>query len=284
MNKFTLRPGYLVMLSSRVQGGVNYKRVNLEAKASFARWETTKTIDDPVERKAAEEIRNKARYLITSQCSNTVFGHLCAEADEPELDLAEVKAKALCDEFNRTARFSRVSIRVLRGRIEQNDAKAAKAIVGEMSALIGEMNDGIKNADPDAIRDAMSKAKQMSAILSAEKSEAVAAAVAAAKKAADMISKRILKNGEEAAKVIAEIQIGDLENARMAFLDLSDDLVVEELPAVARVVEIDEASAALESGLALETSVMYDETEVKAAEMRKDFDAIDVPEATSPEV
>ena len=188
MNKFTLRPGYLVMLSSRVQGGVNYERVDLvDKKPDFAKWETTKTVDDPEEHGAAEETRRKARYFITSQCSNTVFGLICAEADEPELDLAETKARLICEDFNKTARYSRVSIRVLRGRIEQNDAKAAKAIVGEMSALIEEMNAGIKNADPDAIRDAMSKAKQMSAILSAEKSEAVAAAVAVAKKAADTI-------------------------------------------------------------------------------------------------
>jgi len=261
MNKFTLRAGYLVMLSSRVQGGVNYERTNLEATAGFARWETTKTIDDPEERAAAEQVRGKARSLIVRECSNTVFGHICAEANESELDLAEAKAKILCDDFNKTARFSRVSIRVLRGRIEANDAKAAKAIVGEMGALIEEMNAGIKAADPEAIRDAMTKAKQMSAILSAEKSEAVAEAVAAAKKAADTISKRVLKNGEEAAKVIADIQVGALEKARMAFLDMGDDAVVEELPAIAR-------------------SVEYDKGEVEAAEGRKDFDAVDVPEVT----
>jgi hypothetical protein len=259
MNKFTLRPGYLVMLSSRVTGGVNYERVDLEEKEGFARWETTKRIDDPEERKAAEEIRGKARYLISSQCSNTVFGLICSEANEPDLDLAENKARALCIDFNKTSRFSNVSIRVLRGRIEQNDAKAAKAIVGEVSALIEEMNVGIQNADPEAIRDAMNKAKQMSAILSAEKSEAVAEAVAAAKKAADMLSRRVLKNGEDAAKVIADIQVGAFEKARMAFLDLGDDLFVEEMPVVARKVE-------------------YDPVEVEEAETRKDFDAVDVPE------
>jgi len=258
MNKFTLRPGYLVMLSSRVQGGVSYDRKNLEAQAGFARWETTKTVDDPVEREEAEKVRGKARSLITRECSNTPFGLICTEANEPELDVAEGKARLLCEEFNAKARFSRVAIRVLRGKIEQNDEKAAKAIIGEVSSLIEEMNSGIKNADPEAIRDAMSKAKQMSAILSSDNSKAVVAAIAAAKKAADTIARRILKNGEDATKVIAEIETAALETARVAFLDLSEDLVVEELPVEARPVEID------------------DPDESCADESRKDIDAIDV--------
>ena len=97
----------------------------------------------------------------------------------------------------------------------------------------------------------------------------------------------------------------------MAFLDMGDDLVVEELPAVVRAVEIDdseappvtEASATLDTSVMLETPAgdrmaldesgllalevaitekVYDEVEVEAAEMRKDFDAIDVPEVTAP--
>ena len=263
MNKFTLRPGWLVSLSSRVSGGVAYERTNLVVEDDFSKWETTKKIDDPEERKAAEEIRGKARYLISSKCSKTDFGLICSDANEPDLDEAEVQARALCLEFNKTARFSSVSIRVLRGRIEQNDAKAAKAVVEEIKLLVDEMNQGIVNADPEAIREAADKASKMSNILSAEKSQAVGEAVAAARKAANTINKRVLKNGEDATKVLADIQIGAIEKARMAFLDMSDDLDVEELPAVVRSVEIDEA-------------------EVQAAEARKEFDAVDVPEV-SPE-
>ena len=280
MNKFTLRPGYLVMLSSSVQGGVNYSRTDLEAKSGYARWETSKTIDDPDEHAQAEKVRGKARGLIVRECSKTPFGLLCAKDNERALDLAEAEAKSLCDDFNKTARFSRISVRTLRGTLEQNDARAAKAIVGEISSLIEEMSAGIKNTDPDAIRDAMSKAKQMSAILSAEKSEAVTAAIAVAKKAADAISRRVLKNGEDAAKVIAEIKMADLDTARMAFLDLDDDAVVEDLPAEARAVEIDETDAPTEAVEVSGRVVEYDPAEVEAAKTRKDYDGVDVPEVT----
>jgi len=126
--------------------------------------------------------------------------------------------------------------------------------------LITEMNAGIDKLDPEAIRAAALKAKQMSGILSEEKSATIGEAVKAARKAANMIVKRIQSDGEESSIVLKDVQRGALEKARLSFLDLGDDAEVsgETAPVRTRTVEMDD-------------------DEVEAAEVRRASDAIDTP-------
>jgi len=226
-NKIQLRPGVLVSLKSAVSGGVSYSRTELDASApedgrKIERWETTKVVEDPEESEAARKARSKARSEISKVCVQTAFGMLCPEADEEALSKAIERAHALVADFNATARTCRVSLYVLRGHIATTDEEAARAIGDEVAQLVSAMSAGIDAVDVAAIREAADKARALGAMLSAEQQETVGEAVKAARAAARTLAKRVEKEGEEKALVLADIKRGAIEKARMAFLDLDD--------------------------------------------------------------
>lgn len=230
MTTTTIRPGILVALRSSVDGGVVYRRTDLapegEAQmaegAAVARWETTKIVDDPAEHEKATKVRASALTEIGRVCVRTSFGLVATQANEGLLDEAHRKARAMIDEFNASARCTRVSLFMLKGRVASTDEEAARAIGAEVASLIGEMSKGIDRLDPEAIRSAARKALQIGAVLDEAQALTVDTAVQAARKAARAIVKRVQKEGEDAAVVLASIQRGDIERARISFLDVEE--------------------------------------------------------------
>jgi hypothetical protein len=228
----------MVSLKTSVTGGVSYQRRDLDARdsapaleavgAAVARWETTKVVDDPAEHERAVRVRADASNLIRKQCFATAFGLLCPESREQELNAAVQQARAMIAEFNETARTTRVAVYVMTGKIASTDEENARAIGEEVRGLIESMSSAIDKLDPDAIREAANKANKIGAMLDADASQKVGEAVAAARKAAREITRRVEKNAEPAAIVLADIQRGAIERARIAFLDLDER---ESLPA-----------------------------------------------------
>lgn len=241
-NASIIRPGLLVSLKSSVAGGVTYQRVELEVDAATAageaadvqRWETTKTVDDKEEHERATKCRSKALGLIRKVCQATSFGLLCPESQEGALDAAVTAARQLVDAHNESASSTRVGLYVIKGRVASNDAEAAKAITSEIAGLVIQMTNGINTFDPKAIREAADKARELSAMLSEDKQEKVNAAIAQARAAARTIVKRIQNEGEARETVLLDIQRGQIESARIAFLDMSGDPTTGEttMPAV----------------------------------------------------
>lgn len=220
-----IRPGLLVALKSMVTGGVQYKRVDLDATGSagegseVTRWETTRVIDDPAEHERAVKARGKAIGEIRGVCASTTFGLLCPADRETELDAAIARARLVADEHNASANCTRVQIYALKGRIASTDEEAARAIGQEVTSLLGAMSAGVEKLDVKAIREAATRAAEMGAMLGDEQVAAISDAVEQARKAARTIVKRIEKGGEEAATVLQDIQRGAIEKARFAFLD-----------------------------------------------------------------
>lgn len=255
MNTTTIRPGILVAVRTTVTGGVAYKRDDIapdeapavaanDTSATVEAWRTIKVTTDAQEHARAISIRALAKYEITKLCMDTSFGWLAPEAVEPELNAAQARARAMVDEFNATAKYTRIGFGLLKGRVAASDEEAVRAITAEIGGLVATMNTAIDKLDVDAIRAAAGKAASLAAILGDEEQKTVTAAVEAARKAARMIVKRIAKGGEPAAKVMADMQRGALERARIAFLDLderTDAPAGEELPAadLARVAGLD---------------------------------------------
>lgn len=240
----TIKPCILVSLHSSVTGGVTYTRKTLdtpelpETVAAVAetektvdrdveRWETTKIVEDKIEHERAEDARKKARGEITKLCIKSAFGLICPVAYESELSEAIDRAHAIATGFNDdpATRYTRVSLFVMRGHVASTDEEAAKAIGDEVRRLVAQMDAGINKLDVKAIREAADKARSLAATLSDEQSEIVSEAVKSARAAARAITKRIEKDGEIAAVVLADIQRGAIEKARMAFLDLDDTSV-----------------------------------------------------------
>jgi len=228
-NASVIRPGLLVSLKSTVSGGVSYQRVDLvtgeklDSGAEVSEWKTTRVIDDVAEYDAATKCRSNARSLVNKVCSATSFGLLCPEDQEGALDVAVNAAHQLVDNFNKTAKTVRVGVYVIKGRVASNDAEAARAITQEIAELTIAMDVGIKNFDPKAIREAADRAREMSSMLSDEKQTKINAAIEQARKAARTIVKRIEKEGEDRSLVMMDIQRGQIESARIAFLDMSGE-------------------------------------------------------------
>lgn len=228
-NASVIRPGLLVSVKSTVVGGVSYQRIDLDSDApaeegkELTRWETRRVIDDVAEHKSATQVRTNALALIKRCCSTTSFGLLCPADQEGALDAAIAKARQLVDAHNAVSKTTRVGVYALKGRVASDDAEAARAITSEISVLVAAMDAGIKAFDPDAIRSAANRARELSGMLSEEKSAKVDAAIDQARKAARTIVARVQKEGESRATVLLDIQRGQIESARIAFLDMSGD-------------------------------------------------------------
>lgn len=223
----TIRPGLLVSVKSTVVGGVAYRRIDLDHNgepapegSDVARWETTRVIEDRAEYEAAIKARGAALTAIRKVCSATTFGLLCPMEQEGALDAAITQARGIVDTHNAQATHTRVSVFALKGRIASDDAEAARAITQEIAGLVVRMDQGIASFDAEAIRKAANEAREMSNMLGDSAKAKIDGAIEQARKAARMIVKRIEKEGEDRAVVLADIQRGQIESARIAFLDL----------------------------------------------------------------
>ena len=239
-NASVIRPGLLVVVKSTVVGGVSYQRIDLETGeppvpgADVSRWETIRTIEDQEEYHRAGKTRCDARALIRKVCSDTTFGLVCPMESEAALDDVIARARKMVDQHNATAKHTQVTIYALKGRVASDDAEAARAISQEMARLIAAMEAGIAAFDPDAIRKAASDAREMSVMLGDEAKEKAEAAIDQARKAARLIVRRLAQEGVDRVDVMKEIQRGQIESARISFLDMDAPGESEALPAVAQ--------------------------------------------------
>ena len=240
-----IRPGLLVGLKSKVTGGPRYQRVDLamdaEAeteteseteRAEKTKYEVTRVTISPVEYKAAEQARGKARKLIEGCCINTAFGLLCPPEREKALGEAVAQAREICAVHNAGARYTHVTISVLPGRIATTDEEAVQSITVEMRGLLNDIDRSIDKLDAKQLRDTIAKAQEMAEMLAPEKAAVVTLAIQAARKAAREITKRVQKAGEPAAMVLESLDRRAISTARMSFLDLSEDEPVVGEPAM----------------------------------------------------
>lgn len=223
-NTTTLRPGLLVSLKTSVSGNVSYFKQEIEPDhltrdgKRQARWETERVISDPKEHEAATRARGRALTAIRTVCSRSAFGLLCPEIDTERLEKAIAEARRIADEFNATARLTRVTVYVITGRIAPDDVEAVKAINSEIRELLEDMQRGLKNLDVETVREAANKARNIGAMLSPDAAARVNSAIEVARSAA----RRIVKAGDQAASEIDRATLRRIEEARTAFLDLDE--------------------------------------------------------------
>lgn len=237
-----LKPGFMIALASSLKGGVQYQTIHEESDKSSdgaltEKWETTKTVFDAAEHDRAVKVRGAAQYQVRRLCVVTPFCLLCPESAEGELDIGVEIAKKIVDDFNATAVYTRINFYVLKARLLGNDESTAKAIAGEMRSLLSEMGDAIQKMDPEAIREALTKANQVSEMLVEEQQEKVSLAIELARKAAREITKNLKNKAGGALSTVEDfrVQLLAVEKAKQVFLDFeeSSELTAEqEAPAV----------------------------------------------------
>lgn len=223
-----IRPGLLVSLKTTLRGGVAYAKRTIEAEhqegaSSIAAWETTRVISDAAEHASAVVARSKARSLVTSVCCPSSFGLLCPQVREDALAAAIEEAFAVADAHNKIAGYTRLDVYVISGRIADNDEQAARAIGSEVRDLIAAMEQGVRSASPEVIREAANKARAISGMLSPEAAAKVSAAIKEVRSVAREIVRRVEKAGEQAASVVEGLKLEALDSARFAVLDLTEE-------------------------------------------------------------
>jgi hypothetical protein len=236
----TIRPGLLVVIKSHVTGNVTYHKRDLGTKAErngreVAEWETTRTIEDAKEFKAAGAVRMKALGLMYNVCARSSFGLLCPEDKAAKLTEMVAKARKMTDDFNAKAKVTRVSFNIIAGRVAQDDVEATRAINSEVRDLIDRMETGIKTLDVGAVREAAAKAKLLGSIVTPSSNERLTAAIDAARAAA----RKIVKAGEAAAKEVDAEVLKTLKASRTAFLDIDhEDVEVKPAATKARALDL----------------------------------------------
>jgi len=225
LNTSTLRPGLLVSLKSSIRGNVAYVRRDIETNkkqkdgSAHAKWETERTIADAKEHARAVEIRTAARCSIARVCARSAFGMLCPEDKAELLSEAIEEAQQMCDDFNKKAKLTRVSVYVLTGRIAADDVQAVKAINSEVRDLLRDMENGLKNLDAKSVREAATKAKSIGEMLSPVAAARIQKAIDAARQSA----RQIVKAGEQMSLEIDSEAIKAIKKQRTAFLDLDEE-------------------------------------------------------------
>ena len=226
MDRYNVRPGLLVGLSTRIRGGVSYVRTDQgterEGAAECRQWETIQTTTDLDEHERAKQARNAGRTAVARVCIQTPFGLVCPVDREADLLRAIDGAGVAVREFNATAQYSRVELFAIVGRIAQNDSEAARAIIGDVQQAVADMRAGLERFDPAKIRDAADRARQIGRMLDDRQGEKVTAAVKAARKAAGEIAKRVSDGAETAAAFQLKADLEPLDALRFAFLDIDD--------------------------------------------------------------
>lgn len=243
MKTSTLRPGLLVALSTSQRGNCRYNKTTTEvdhvtAKGTQeAEWSTRRIIFDPDEHKRASDARMLARRTISKVCCDTVaFGLLCPEDKAEELREAIIEAELIVKEFNATAKIERIRVDVLCGRIAPDDEEAVKRINREVASLMQDMQDGLRNLDVKAIREAAEDARRMGQMLTPTAQARVTVAIEAARK----IATEIKAAGETAAVEIDLATIRRIDEQRVAFLDMDAEILSVAAPvASARAIDFD---------------------------------------------
>lgn len=233
MNTQVMRPGILVALKTNVNGGMSYSRNIVESSEDdkVMKWETTRYMDDPEERKLAGETAGKASRLISKLCVRTTFGLLCPTEREAELDEAVTEMRAVVGAWNETARYSFIHCSAIKGRIADNDEEAIRAIVQEARELLDRMDKGLDESDVKLIRDAANKAKKLSEMMVPGTGDQIDDALAAARRAARAIVKQAESTNQRVAAAIVSAEREAFDAARVRFIETSDE-VIDSLPSV----------------------------------------------------
>jgi len=236
----TLRPGLLVSVRTSIKGNVSYRTFDLGHMDTIeggeeSRWETEKTIRNKEEQERATKARSAARSAIQTVCAHSDFGLLCPLDKEEKLDRAIGDARAIIKQFNDGSDITKISFNVLRGKVEQDDVRAVRAINEEMRDLIDAMAAGAARLDVKAIRDAADKARSVGQMLTPEAQERIKDAIDTARK----VAREIKKAGEGAAVEVDRLAIQRLEQSRTAFLDLDEATEVQAPAAEGRAVDFD---------------------------------------------
>lgn len=246
MKSTLLRPGLLVSLRTTIKGGVSYQKRTIEPEhaqgaGTVATWETTRQVQDADEHARAVVARGAARTAIIRTC---IAGNwlVCPAANEDKLRAGIEEACEIAAKHNETANCTCVEVYAIVASFASDDEQATRAIGSEVRDLIADMERAVRNADPEAIREAANRARTLSGMLGDGTQAKVSAAIAEVRRVARDIVSRVEKAGEVAADVVRDVKLEALAGARFAVLDMlgeTEEPMQEVAPVAGRSVDLE---------------------------------------------
>jgi hypothetical protein len=240
----TVRPGLLVVLRTRIDGGVDYETEVVDAAHKdeigqlVSEWNTRKTVTDAEVFAQAKKVQSECRGKIVNVCAATAFGLLCTLDREDALRAGVMEANTIAAKWNSSNPVSRVQVNVIIGKVEQDDVAAMKAITDQVNQLMIGMEKSIVDGDPTAIGKFCDQARDISQMLEPEAMAFVREGIDAARIVKRQINK-LAKSGETAKIVVDQKVLEKVTSARTAFLDLDTFGEVEHVDAEAPALDLE---------------------------------------------
>ena len=110
-------------------------------------WHTLRHYANKKEALEADKVYANARYKIRSKCLSTEVGYICPISKEQELLDAIEEARQMVDEFNKSARFCSVSMRVLLTRVESDNPDGVELLRDTLNQNVQTMKEALADFD-----------------------------------------------------------------------------------------------------------------------------------------
>ncbi len=253
-----IKPGILVTEWLHRQGGVHYKREELqnylEAEKRVREWKTFSIIDNEAEYKERTRVISAAYAKLRRICVTTSVGLICPRSKEKELRELVTEIRGEIAAFNNVAKTCEISGRWGFFEIDENNQAAIAAIADHVAEIADAVDKAITQTDLEALRKAPVKflrnmspeaiidlpAAEQNAILARVRAELIRTAIADAKhfdsiitddvasevkvmvkkarKIARDLCKRVEKKNEALENVLSEVDISGIRKLRASFV------------------------------------------------------------------
>jgi hypothetical protein len=219
----TFPSSLLIINKLSVEKGVHYAIKQLETDTpgetgTTTRWETTKTVDDPEERKRGINLVERLNTHIrkTTEGVKCSFGIVAPMKAEEVLDEVNSYVKREVNEFNATARFTHIEFRPMVVKLASDDERAMKAMSEQITGTLDELQSAMDKFDIKNVRAVVSKLVGFDKIIPNGRGKAITDLIKTVRKQASAFIKSAGEkvNDMEAAK--AQIDASVVDRARFA--------------------------------------------------------------------
>jgi hypothetical protein len=167
---FTIEPCILVSDKLTVVRGVSYHRRDLDTTvhddgSEDALWETQRHYKNREETKEADRVYAKARQRLRSVCLATAIGFVCPLPKRGELEAAMAEAKALVDDFNKSATWCHINYLVLCTDIAPDNVSGVALLRSTLQETTDAIRQSLREFDAKNARDTLYATKRLVDVL-----------------------------------------------------------------------------------------------------------------------
>lgn len=231
-----LVPCLLLAVNVSRTGGESYQRedeLHLEAQKDGevrTQWTTRKTVDDEKELAEANSLQGKAKRAAGKLGRHTPVGIVVAASKRQAVEDYRDEWRAEFDEFNATAKHSRVDFSCMVFAIRGDNVQELEQVLDELRRGLDDLEKAYSTADPGSMRDVVRRMQGFTDLLPERVATTMELAVKSAQKRARNISKAERRVQRVQAAIAKELGPGagpeqvQAELARISGEVLTNDL------------------------------------------------------------